>query len=183
MTVNTTNHCRLNNLSTADTVHILEPQWNPSVEKQAIGRVVRLGQTKKVTIVRYIMNKTIEGVSALYHFRTQPSSHNLQMIQGRQQWKLELVQNSFGNKNSKEAKQKTAEICVGDTAVFNSHSLTMCSEINIHWVQNLTIPVSVDPSAMQSSQHCLCFIRVESDDQDAARTTKQRSLIFTCCEC
>ena len=59
-----TDQHRLNNLSTADTVHILEPQWNPSVEKQAIGRVVRLGQTRKVTIVQYIMEKTVENVRA-----------------------------------------------------------------------------------------------------------------------
>ncbi|KAI0904683.1 hypothetical protein F4823DRAFT_633777 [Ustulina deusta] len=50
----------LNNLSVASRVHILEPQWNPSVEDQAIGRVVRLGQSKKVCVIRYIMEKTIE---------------------------------------------------------------------------------------------------------------------------
>ncbi|KAH8892451.1 hypothetical protein GQ53DRAFT_861762 [Thozetella sp. PMI_491] len=52
----------LNNLSVANRVHLLEPQWNPSVETQAIGRVLRLGQGKQVTIVRYIVNKTIEEV-------------------------------------------------------------------------------------------------------------------------
>ncbi|KAI1321680.1 SNF2 family N-terminal domain-containing protein [Xylariaceae sp. FL0255] len=51
----------LNNLSVASRIHILEPQWNPSVEKQAIGRVVRLGQDKEVTVIRYIVQNTLEG--------------------------------------------------------------------------------------------------------------------------
>ncbi|KAI1749839.1 hypothetical protein F4782DRAFT_511716 [Xylaria castorea] len=50
----------LNNLSVASRVHILEPQWNPSVEDQAIGRVARLGQSKRVTVIRYIVKDTIE---------------------------------------------------------------------------------------------------------------------------
>ncbi|KAJ2988148.1 hypothetical protein NUW58_g4127 [Xylaria curta] len=52
----------LNNLSVASRVHILEPQWNPSIEDQAIGRVARLGQSKKVTVIRYIVKNTIEEV-------------------------------------------------------------------------------------------------------------------------
>jgi SWI/SNF-related matrix-associated actin-dependent regulator of chromatin subfamily A3 len=43
------------NLTAATRVHILEPQWNPAVEKQAIGRVVRMGQEKNATIIRYSM--------------------------------------------------------------------------------------------------------------------------------
>ena len=54
---------RLNNLSIASRVHILEPQWNPSVEDQAIGRVLRLGQDKKVCVIRYVMKTTIEEAS------------------------------------------------------------------------------------------------------------------------
>ncbi|KAI0546032.1 hypothetical protein F4679DRAFT_559161 [Xylaria curta] len=50
----------LNNLSVANRVHILEPQWNPSIEDQAIGRVTRLGQNKGVTVIRYIVKNTIE---------------------------------------------------------------------------------------------------------------------------
>lgn len=58
---------RLNNLSVASRVHILEPQWNPSIEDQAIGRVARLGQTKKVTVIRYIVKNTIEEVKSTNH--------------------------------------------------------------------------------------------------------------------
>lgn len=57
--------CRLNDLTVAHRVHILEPQWNPSVESQAIGRVVRLGQMKPVQVIRYVMRNTIEKVLVL----------------------------------------------------------------------------------------------------------------------
>ena len=51
------------NLTVASCVYILEPQWNPMVEYQAIARVLRLGQTRNVRVVRYIMKDTVEGVS------------------------------------------------------------------------------------------------------------------------
>ncbi|KAH8665633.1 SNF2 family N-terminal domain-containing protein [Ilyonectria robusta] len=41
-------------------VHILEPQWNPMTESQAIGRVHRFGQKQRVTVTRYIVKKSIE---------------------------------------------------------------------------------------------------------------------------
>ncbi|KAJ4247611.1 hypothetical protein NW757_008764 [Fusarium falciforme] len=47
-------------LTAADRVHIVEPQWNPSVEQQAIGRALRIGQTRKVTIIKYIVQNTVE---------------------------------------------------------------------------------------------------------------------------
>lgn len=53
----------LNNLSVASRVHILEPQWNPSVESQAIGRALRWGQGKKIFVIRYVMEGTVEKVS------------------------------------------------------------------------------------------------------------------------
>ncbi|OJD32553.1 snf2 family domain-containing protein [Diplodia corticola] len=48
------------NLTAASRIHIFEPQWNPSIESQAIGRAVRLGQKNRVTVVRYIMKNTVE---------------------------------------------------------------------------------------------------------------------------
>ena len=53
---------RLNNLSVASRIYLLEPQWNPSVERQAIGRILRLGQKKEVKIIRFIMSRSIEEV-------------------------------------------------------------------------------------------------------------------------
>ncbi|RYP01741.1 hypothetical protein DL764_006103 [Monosporascus ibericus] len=43
-------------------VHILEPQWNPMTESQAIGRVRRIGQTQQVSVTRYIVSRSIENV-------------------------------------------------------------------------------------------------------------------------
>jgi hypothetical protein len=57
---------RLNKLKVANHIHILEPQWNPSVESQAIGRILRLGQEKSVRIIRYIMKDTVEEVNLPY---------------------------------------------------------------------------------------------------------------------
>jgi len=48
------------NLTAADYVFILDPWWNPFAEKQAIARAHRIGQDKKVTVIRYIAKDTIE---------------------------------------------------------------------------------------------------------------------------
>ncbi|UZP36582.1 hypothetical protein NXS19_004398 [Fusarium pseudograminearum] len=47
-------------LTVATQVHIIEPQWNPSVEEQAIARALRMGQSKSVKVFRYIMKNTVE---------------------------------------------------------------------------------------------------------------------------
>jgi hypothetical protein len=60
-------HCLANgsrlNLATANRVFIFEPQWNPSVENQAIARALRLGQEQAVQVTRYVVKKTVEQVS------------------------------------------------------------------------------------------------------------------------
>lgn len=48
------------NLTEADYVFILDPWWNPAVEKQAVSRAHRIGQDKKVMVYRYISRNTIE---------------------------------------------------------------------------------------------------------------------------
>lgn len=48
------------NLTVASRVYLLEPWWNPAVEKQAMDRVHRIGQTKEVRIVRIIARNSIE---------------------------------------------------------------------------------------------------------------------------
>ncbi|OTB05739.1 hypothetical protein M426DRAFT_259935 [Hypoxylon sp. CI-4A] len=50
------------NLAVANRVHIVEPQWNPSVEEQAVARALRMSQTREVTIIRYIMQNTVKQV-------------------------------------------------------------------------------------------------------------------------
>ncbi len=51
------------NLAVANRVHIIEPQWNPSVEEQAIARALRMGQTRAVTVIRYSIKATVEEES------------------------------------------------------------------------------------------------------------------------
>ncbi|KAF2866465.1 P-loop containing nucleoside triphosphate hydrolase protein [Massariosphaeria phaeospora] len=48
------------NLATANRVFIVEPQWNPGVENQAIARALRLGQEQSVQVTRYVVTKTVE---------------------------------------------------------------------------------------------------------------------------
>ncbi|KAK1515576.1 uncharacterized protein CCOS01_12774, partial [Colletotrichum costaricense] len=48
------------NLTAANYVHIVEPQWNPSIEDQAVGRALRMSQMRQVTVVRYIVQGTVE---------------------------------------------------------------------------------------------------------------------------
>lgn len=38
----------------------MEPSFNPAVEEQAIGRVHRLGQKRKVEVIRLIMKDSVE---------------------------------------------------------------------------------------------------------------------------
>ncbi|KAJ3541976.1 hypothetical protein NM208_g3367 [Fusarium decemcellulare] len=44
----------------ANSVHIIEPHWNPMAEAQAVGRVHRIGQQQVVDVVRYIVKDSIE---------------------------------------------------------------------------------------------------------------------------
>ena len=48
------------NLTSADTVIIYDPWWNPAVELQAADRSHRIGQTRPVTICRLVMRNSVE---------------------------------------------------------------------------------------------------------------------------
>ena len=49
-------------LTSACRAYIMEPQWNPALEEQALDRIHRIGQTQPVTTVRFIMEKSFEQV-------------------------------------------------------------------------------------------------------------------------
>ncbi|KIX07367.1 uncharacterized protein Z518_02020 [Rhinocladiella mackenziei CBS 650.93] len=49
-------------LTAANRVHLMEPQWNPMKEEQALDRVYRLGQQREVLAIRYIVKDSIEEV-------------------------------------------------------------------------------------------------------------------------
>ncbi|PID87730.1 MAG: hypothetical protein CSB06_03580 [Bacteroidia bacterium] len=48
------------NLTQASYVFILDPWWNPAVERQAVSRAHRMGQDKKVTVYKFISAGTVE---------------------------------------------------------------------------------------------------------------------------
>lgn len=48
------------NLTSGSKVYVMEPQFNPAAEAQAIDRVHRLGQKREVFIYRYIMDDSFE---------------------------------------------------------------------------------------------------------------------------
>jgi len=48
------------NLTQANRVFLMEPNFNPALEKQAIGRVHRLGQKREVEVIRLLIKDTVE---------------------------------------------------------------------------------------------------------------------------
>lgn len=50
-------------LTAASVVYLLEPQWNPMMEEQALCRIHRLGQDKEVKTIRYRIRGSFEQVS------------------------------------------------------------------------------------------------------------------------
>lgn len=48
------------NLTAASRAYLMEAQWNPTIEAQALARIHRIGQTKEVTTIRFIMKDSFE---------------------------------------------------------------------------------------------------------------------------
>jgi hypothetical protein len=89
-------------------VHIVEPQWNPSVEEQAIARALRMGQTNSVKVFRYIMKNTVEEVRLeqtqvqLYNFELMLKANMSQRILCLQKKKRDLIKFTIdGNSENK----------------------------------------------------------------------------------
>jgi SNF2 family DNA or RNA helicase len=55
------------NLTAADHVLHLDPWWNPAVEDQATDRAHRIGQTRPVTVSRFVSQGTIEEAIVALH--------------------------------------------------------------------------------------------------------------------
>jgi SWI/SNF-related matrix-associated actin-dependent regulator of chromatin subfamily A3 len=49
-------------LTAASRTYLLEPHWNPMIEEQALCREHRVGQTRNVTTIRYLMRNSFEEV-------------------------------------------------------------------------------------------------------------------------
>ncbi|EGR47680.1 uncharacterized protein TRIREDRAFT_63568, partial [Trichoderma reesei QM6a] len=49
-------------LTEASRAYLMEPHWNPTLEDQALARIHRIGQTKEVTTIRFIVKDSFEEV-------------------------------------------------------------------------------------------------------------------------
>lgn len=65
LTIQTDVVSRRLDLTVASRVHLMEPQWSPMAEEQALDRVHRMGQTRDVVATRYVVKESIEEVSIL----------------------------------------------------------------------------------------------------------------------
>ncbi|GGC02666.1 SNF2-related protein [Dyadobacter sediminis] len=65
------------NLTEADYVYLVDPWWNPAVERQAIDRTHRIGQTRKVFAYKMICKDTIEEKILLLQQRKQDLAEDL----------------------------------------------------------------------------------------------------------
>ncbi len=65
------------NLTAADYVVLYEPWWNPAVEQQAIDRIHRIGQDKRVTAYRMITRGTVEEKMLQLHNRKRSLADSL----------------------------------------------------------------------------------------------------------
>jgi SWI/SNF-related matrix-associated actin-dependent regulator of chromatin subfamily A3 len=71
----------------------MEPQWNPTVEEQALARVHRMGQTKAGTTIRFVMEGTFEEVCYLQRFGlVRTHTDILQRVVETQERKRELAE-------------------------------------------------------------------------------------------
>ena len=81
------------NLTSANTVIMCDPWWNEAVENQAINRAFRIGQKRKVTVYRLIIQESIE-----------------EKILKLQEKKAQLIQNTLDFQNSTSMKLTIEEI-------------------------------------------------------------------------
>ncbi|KAK6537504.1 hypothetical protein TWF694_011689 [Orbilia ellipsospora] len=70
------------NLTAASRVYVMEPQFNPAAEAQAIDRVHRLGQDREVWCTRYIMENSFEEKIVALQKKKQRIA-DLSMTQGK----------------------------------------------------------------------------------------------------
>jgi SWI/SNF-related matrix-associated actin-dependent regulator of chromatin subfamily A3 len=99
-------------LTVASRIHLIEPQWNPTIELQAIGRALRLGQKKQVTIVRYIIENTVEEVGKGTNLEDITLTRSMQYIQSRQTRKQQLANWGFGENEKDTVDDKLRKLNV-----------------------------------------------------------------------
>ena len=72
------------NLTSADYVIHMDPQWSPAAEDQASDRTHRIGQTRPVTIYRLVAKGTIkEQIVELHRHKRDPTERLLEGADAR----------------------------------------------------------------------------------------------------
>jgi SNF2 family DNA or RNA helicase len=96
------------NLTVANRVILVDPWWNKTVEKQAISRVVRMGQKKETYAVRIMTNHSID--SRVVELQTIKEEIIARMLQDdgheRVHVKDKRLAEIFNPKPSQESKKK-----------------------------------------------------------------------------
>lgn len=77
------------NLTGADTVIHFDPWWNPAVEDQATDRAYRIGQKKKVQVLKYVMKDSIE--EKIYELQKRKKQLSDQLIQAGESFVTQLT--------------------------------------------------------------------------------------------
>ena len=77
------------NLTGADTVIHFDPWWNPAVEDQATDRAYRIGQKKKVQVIKYVMKYSIE--EKIYELQKRKKQLSDQLIQAGESFVTQLT--------------------------------------------------------------------------------------------
>ncbi|KIW21877.1 uncharacterized protein PV07_12710, partial [Cladophialophora immunda] len=83
----------------ANRVFLVEPQWNPSVEAQAIGRTIRIGQQKAVLVTRYVVENSVE--------------EDIRQLRRRKEDKAKMISEDRDPADTKTAcRRKSLEKCI-----------------------------------------------------------------------
>lgn len=139
-------------LISASHVHILEPQWNPMTESQAVGRVHRIGQTKQVFVTRYVVRRSIETVSTYFSWRPNSPKPRMvlakisrQYVQWVQKDKLQVISQSldFEPPSQADVDQQRWQVSLDYRPKFNQPAQTdSVSQLPSNW----SIPCRADSS-------------------------------------
>jgi len=99
------------NLTEANHVFFMEPLLNSAIEKQAIGRVHRMGQRRAVTVVKFVMKHSVE--SRLHDLAT----NNPARSGGCQEAAIKISKKLAGASEGVEVGGDGAEASAADTSV------------------------------------------------------------------
>lgn len=89
----------------------MEPQWNPALEEQALDRIHRIGQTRPVTTVRFIIENSFEQVrKSSSHHNSVNACQNVMALQNR---KRELADLALSTEPLKQADLSRKRLQVG----------------------------------------------------------------------